>query len=254
MALQYKINRYNGAEIDSLSNQKYKDFFTELENCINTCTKSKINLIWLTIQEDQSILISIAISLGFNFHHCNSNSLILVHQLKSTCIVPNPATHYVGTGGVVLSNNNEVLLVSEKQGHREYFYKLPGGNVEINENIKSAVLREIFEETNIKSTFIGLCSVAHLHKWCENRSNLYFICLLQAKTFNIVPQKSEIKDCIWLPIEKVSAHKKITDFNKSAIQHAMKTQYLQSSKIDHYIKDINLDGFNISKNDFEYFQ
>ncbi|MFK5951195.1 MAG: NUDIX domain-containing protein [Methylococcales bacterium] len=252
--MKYIINQYNGAEITSVENVTLDCFSYEVKSIISRCQKSNVYLIWLEIHENRSELINVAVNLGFKFHHCNGEFLKLVKKLEGDVYVPNAAMHYVGAGGVVFSDDNEVLLVSELRGHRKGFYKLPGGNLEISENIRHAVVREIYEETNIKSRFIGLSSIAHLHGWYENKSNLYFICVLRAETYDIIIEEDEILECIWLPVNDLKSHKKITEFNKQAIKNALNSIPLKSMDVNSYLKDLNEDGFKAESHDFEYYK
>lgn len=54
-------------------------------------------------------------------------------------------THIVAAAGVVLNEKNEVLLVNTYQDS----WVLPGGEVEVGENLMNTVKREIFEESGI---------------------------------------------------------------------------------------------------------
>ena len=55
-------------------------------------------------------------------------------------------THIVAVDGIVENDNNEILLVK----HRHHgVYTIPGGQVEIGENLIEALIREIKEETGI---------------------------------------------------------------------------------------------------------
>ncbi len=54
--------------------------------------------------------------------------------------------HIVAAAGVVLNENGEVLLVNTYQDS----WVLPGGEVEVGENLVDAVKREIFEESGIE--------------------------------------------------------------------------------------------------------
>lgn len=55
-------------------------------------------------------------------------------------------THIVAVDGIVENDSNEILLVK----HRHYgIYTIPGGQVEVGENLKEALMREIKEETGI---------------------------------------------------------------------------------------------------------
>lgn len=55
-------------------------------------------------------------------------------------------THIVSGAGIVINDNNEILLMK----HPRRGWELPGGIVENDENLVDAIQREIFEETGIK--------------------------------------------------------------------------------------------------------
>ena len=66
-------------------------------------------------------------------------------------------THIVAVDGIVENDNNEVLLV--KQRHRGV-YTIPGGQVEVGENLIEALVREIKEETGIDASVEKLICVS----------------------------------------------------------------------------------------------
>jgi len=53
-------------------------------------------------------------------------------------------THIVAVDGIVKNNNGEILLVRQVDGGH---YAIPGGQVEVGENLIDALAREIKEET-----------------------------------------------------------------------------------------------------------
>lgn len=59
------------------------------------------------------------------------------------------ATHLAGSGGIVINNKNEVLLVKEKKGIRNQIWSFPGGRVDLGEGMHEAAIREVREETGL---------------------------------------------------------------------------------------------------------
>lgn len=55
----------------------------------------------------------------------------------------------VGVGAVVI-HKNRVLLVKRKNNPGKGFWAIPGGKLKFGENLKTAVEREIYEETGVK--------------------------------------------------------------------------------------------------------
>ncbi len=58
----------------------------------------------------------------------------------------------IGVCAVVLNSENEVLLGKRKNSYRSGWYGLPGGPVEVNEQLESALQRELAEETGLVLT------------------------------------------------------------------------------------------------------
>jgi ADP-ribose pyrophosphatase YjhB (NUDIX family) len=63
---------------------------------------------------------------------------------------------YVGVGGFVVNDKNQILVIQEKNGPITSFWKIPGGRLDPGEEIHDAAIREVFEETGIKTEFQSL--------------------------------------------------------------------------------------------------
>lgn len=69
--------------------------------------------------------------------------------------------------GIVLLNNNQLLLGKRKGSHGEGEYALPGGHLEMYESFEDCVLRELAEETgpDVKVSKIDFLCVTNLVKY-----------------------------------------------------------------------------------------
>lgn len=65
-------------------------------------------------------------------------------------------THIVAVGGIVENSYGEILLVKQRHGG---VWTLPGGQVEVCENLTDALIREIKEESGIDASVEKLISV-----------------------------------------------------------------------------------------------
>lgn len=153
----------------------------------------------------------------------------------------------VGVGGIVVNNQNQILTISEKHAIIPGSWKLPGGYVErglfqklrktkftmvnglmfimvypiiTDENLVDAVIREVQEETGIKTTFDSLVCVRHALGG-PNRiavsfgcSDLYFVCALKADTEAITKCEREILSCEWMDFDKYLEHPKVHEMNR----------------------------------------
>ncbi len=70
-----------------------------------------------------------------------------------------PKNPLVGVGAVVL-NEDKILLVKRLYPPGKGRWSIPGGLVEVGEDLEQAVIRELKEETNLDGTPLGVVSVA----------------------------------------------------------------------------------------------
>jgi 8-oxo-dGTP diphosphatase len=69
-----------------------------------------------------------------------------------------PTRPYVGVG-VVVFRDDRVLLVRRGTPPRRHGWSIPGGAQEIDETVRETAHRELFEETGITVTLLGLVDV-----------------------------------------------------------------------------------------------
>ncbi|XP_006820125.1 uncharacterized protein LOC102804215 [Saccoglossus kowalevskii] len=86
------------------------------------------------------------------------------------------------------------------------------------------------EETGIESEFVSLLCFRQKHDYKFGRSDLYFICIMKAKTLDIRPCPNEVKACQWMKIEDFASHPDVTDTNRFIIK-----SYMESLKHEHHI-------------------
>ena len=73
--------------------------------------------------------------------------------------MPPYANHYVGVGGAVINEKNEILLIKENRSLDQRRWKLPGGFADPQERLSDAVEREVKEETGVAAKFAGMIGV-----------------------------------------------------------------------------------------------
>ena len=99
-------------------------------------------------------------------------------------MLPPNASHQVGIGAFVQNGEGKTLLVQERRGPaaaaaRPDFWKLPTGLVEQGEDIPAAAVREVLEETGVKTEFVSILGIRHGHGVAFGKSDMFFLVSLR---------------------------------------------------------------------------
>jgi 8-oxo-dGTP pyrophosphatase MutT (NUDIX family) len=212
-----------------------KTFAEQLRFSIDVWRADGRRLVWVKVPLQQAELIPIATRAGFFFHHSNETDVMLVCRLVSDAFVPTHATHYIGVGGVVINERQELLVVCER--HRRSaapYYKLPGGALQPGEHLVDAVLREVLEETGINARFESLVCFRHWHGYRYGKSDIYFVCRLSPLSQDLTMQHEEIEECLWMPVDDYFASDLVSPFNKRIVDAALNSPGVVPQWIDGY--------------------
>ena len=204
--LPYQNDRYDGVVVDAAHlPASLEDFSLQLTSSLEEWRKLNRRGVWLRIPIDKSHFIASAVSSGFVFHHAEKDYLMLTHWLSESeeNHLPPNASHQVGVGCVVVSPDNKLLLVQERNGPLKGtgVWKLPTGLLEAGEDIPEAACREVLEETGVHTEFVSLLCFRQAHGVQFGKSDLFFVCVLRPTSFDINHQVSEITACEWLEPE-----------------------------------------------------
>jgi len=102
---------------------------------------------------------------GFYFHHAKAEYVMLTKWLPNTPDrIPQAPSAYLGAGGFVMNDKDEVLVICERYNSdkSEIRWKIPGGLIDPGEDISEAAVREVFEETGIKTEYLSMLAFRHL--------------------------------------------------------------------------------------------
>ncbi|XP_069781318.1 nucleoside diphosphate-linked moiety X motif 6 isoform X2 [Narcine bancroftii] len=85
-------------------------------------------------------------------------------------------------------------------------WKFPGGLSDLGEDIGETAVREVFEETGIRSIFKSVLSIRqqHNHPGAFGKSDLYIICRLKALSFDIHFSQEECIRCEWMDLQELT--------------------------------------------------
>lgn len=210
-------------------------FQQRLVPSLKTWKQEDFRVVWLEVPIQLAGLIPIAVEAGFTFHHSTEDYLMLTLRLEEGAFIPPFATHYIGAGGVVLKEDEHLLVVCEKHRRTKTpFYKLPGGALHPGEHLEEAIKREVLEETGVQTRFEALVCFRHWHGYRYDKSDIYFVCRLSPLNHDISMQAEEIEECFWMPVTEYLNSDHVGTFNKQIVQAALKSPGVSPTQIEGY--------------------
>lgn len=215
--LKTRDDRYGGVIVDHHTLPlSCEAFQREIELLIEASSDKKI--IWISIPSHQSGFIPILTKLGFEFHHCDDQNLMLLKRMMPDVVIPITKNYMVGVGGIVICDG-ELLVIKDLFSPG---YKLPGGHIERGESIKEALKREVFEETGIRIEFESIVNLGHFMNGQFGESNIYIVCTARAKSKEIaVMDASEIAEARWISPQEFLNSETVNNYNKSVVEAAL---------------------------------
>ncbi|KAL8160820.1 hypothetical protein V2J09_012309 [Rumex salicifolius] len=232
-------DEHNGVIVEMHRPIEPQAFSSLLRSSISHWIQSGKRGVWLKLPIEHANLVDAAVQEGFYYHHAEPNYLMLARWLPETeNILPPNASHRVGVGAFVLNEKNEVLVVQEKNGmlRKLGVWKFPTGVANEGEDIGEAAAREVKEETGVSelkqflkmndaykfvllmidTKFVEVLTFRHLrdllaffnrqsHNAFFQKSDLYFVCFLEASSFDIQIQESEILAAKWMSYEEYAS-------------------------------------------------
>ncbi|XP_072381265.1 uncharacterized protein [Diabrotica undecimpunctata] len=224
-----KVDRFKGITVDSKNEQcEDQEFPQKLKDSLKAWTENGNRGIWFKVHLSQSDWVPILAKNGFKFHHAHEEYVMMVCWLpkSESNNIPHYAHTMVGVGAVVINDENQVLVVKERYyPHSLPHYKLPGGYVEPGENIVDAAIREVYEETNIKTKFESVLALRHGHGGMFACSDIYITVHLKAVTVDIEKCDREILESKWMDVTEYLEHPHIHELNKFFVK-----KYLEYEK------------------------
>ncbi len=226
VVLTATVNQFRGVVLDPASlPSDAGEFAARLEESLREWRSQQLQVVWLEVPIGKSALVPAAVPAGFIFHHSGEDYVMMTLRLAENAFIPPYATHYIGAGGVVLNERRELLVVCERHRNpgQAPFYKLPGGALHQGEHLEDAVIREVLEETGVRTKFDALVCFRHWHGYRYGKSDIYFVCRLHPLSQEITMQEEEIEDCRWIPVGDFLGSEEVSAFNKSIVTAALES-------------------------------
>ncbi|KAL4311895.1 hypothetical protein GQ457_01G043670 [Hibiscus cannabinus] len=164
--------------------------------------------VWIKLPIQHVNLVEAAVEEGCWYHHAEPNYLMLVYWIpQGPHTLPANASHRVSVGAFVMNEKREVLVVQENIGRFRGtgVWKFPTGVVNEGEDLCAAAVREVKEETAVDTKFVQVLAFRQSHKVLFEKSDIFFLCLLEPLSSEIQKQESEIEAAKWMPFEEYAA-------------------------------------------------
>eukprot|EP01080_Neovahlkampfia_damariscottae_P007160 gene7160-11473_t len=205
-----KHDIFNGITIDLTkldSKTTVEEFTKTFSDALTKWTATKKRGIWFKIPTEKSKFIPVLVEKEFDFHHALPGYSMMTRWLpkdEENKIPPFAFSYLAACGAVIDKKNEKILLVQEKYDvhSKTKKWKLPGGMLNLGEDIGTGAKREVFEETGVQTEQVGLLGFRHQSNFYFGREDCYFVNILEPKTFEINFDPGEIGDCQWIPLKE----------------------------------------------------
>ena len=209
-----------------------EEFESSLQASLQHWKETDIRGVWFRVELEHSSLVPILAKNKFIFHHAQPSYVMMTRWLPENepNQLPGYATNYIGVGGFVLNDKNELLVIQEKYSiTKTAHWKLPGGHADAGEDLAETARREVFEETGIKTEFVSVLCFRHQHNYRHGQSDIYFVCHLRPLTDELNPCPLEIAKCTWMNLDQFMADSSVTPMNRYIVECFQKSLVAKST-------------------------
>lgn len=209
-------DRYSGLTVSSkeeyISGQKLDSL---LEVSMNHWRDEGIRTVWFKVELIHADWVPILVKHGFVYHHAQSDFVMMAQWLvvNEANNIPRYAHNMIGVGAFVVNDEDELLVVQERFAVKSH-WKLPGGYVNPGEDLRSAAVREVKEETGVDTEFVSMVTFRHVHQANFNCSDIYFIIHLKPVSKSITMCTKELAKCEWMKLQEYVKHPLVHEVNQ----------------------------------------
>ncbi|EDV95324.1 GH17882 [Drosophila grimshawi] len=218
------VDRFQGVTVDckaqAVQIADKTQFQQMLQKSLDFWRANNNRAIWFRVYRDQSEWVPILTEAGFDFHHARVGVVTMYLWLPrhEESNLPSYAHTLLGVGGLVINDQNEVLVVSDKYAIAKNICKLPGGYVEPGENFIDSAVREVFEETGIRTEFRSMVCLRHSHGGNFGCSDIYIVIGLKPLNLDIKRCEREIESASWMPLAEYLENPLVLEGSRSFVR------------------------------------
>ncbi|EDW86266.1 uncharacterized protein Dwil_GK17180 [Drosophila willistoni] len=216
-----QVDRFRGVTVDGKNqNVDTAQFQTKLQKSLEFWRSNKNRAIWFHVYKEQADWVPILAANGFDFHHACTGVVAMYRWLPTDeeSNLPNYAHTLLGVGGLVINDQDEILVVSDRFAMIPNSWKLPGGYVEPRENLVDAAIREVEEETGIKTEFRSVVCLRHAHGGNFGCSDIYVVIGLKPNNLDFKRCEREIAKLQWMPVQEYLQHPQVHETNRHFVR------------------------------------
>jgi len=127
----------------------------------------------------------------------------------------------VGVGGAVV-HEDRLLLVRRASRRGRGNWQVPGGFIEPDETIEQAVIREVMEESGVKTEVRGVLGIRNRYDPDVDNS-LYVVLLLNPLDINPKPDNHEVDRAGFFNLQEIRGLEQIPAINLEIAERALST-------------------------------
>ena len=124
-----------------------------------------------------------------------------------------------GVGGAVVGDGR-LLLVRRASRRGRGNWQIPGGFVEQNETMELAVVREVEEESGVKTTVQGVLGIRNRYDE-EGGNSTYVVLLLRPESGEPSPDMTEVDRAQYFSLAEIQALEQISPINVEVAKRAL---------------------------------
>jgi len=144
-----------------------------------------------------------------------------------------PDSPVVAVAALIINEKGEILLIKRKAEPGKGLWSIPGGVVELGENLHDALVREVKEETGLDIKPLSFLDVYEVLDYDDNGRLKYHYVIIDYLAMlkrGVLKPSTDALDARWVPLKEVYSYKLTESFRSLLEKH--------KEKIIEFINDV----------------